>query len=292
MLWDFDPHGLADLDKASLMNRVDTKFVIPTAHLPEMLRRLQDHFSILEISGKRCFHYQSTYYDTPDYLFYNMHHNRRLNRFKVRVRNYVDSDLSFLEVKFKNNKGRTVKNRIKLREGMSDRVQDHELFLQEQRVPDISSLVPALENQYYRIALASEARAERLTIDLNLTNQPLPAWREPVQQTAFAVLELKQARINRSSPFFAVAKDLRLRSSGFSKYCMGLALSGDVESVKYNRFKPIIHRLKRNCVINTGVPLISTSVPSTGALVQPTSTFVSSTNAFVASTNNFVPSTP
>ena len=57
--------------------------------------------------------------------------------------------------------------------------------------------------------------------------------------------------MDRSSPFFAVAKDLRLRPGGFSKYCMGLALSGYLESVKYNRFKPIIHRLKRTCTINT-----------------------------------------
>ncbi|MBC6906682.1 VTC domain-containing protein [Saccharophagus sp. K07] len=253
-LWDFDSHGLADLDKASLMNRVDTKFVVPTEDLPEMLRRLQDQFSILEINGKRCFHYHSIYYDTPDYLFYSMHHNRRLNRYKVRVRHYVDSGTSYLEVKFKNNKGRTEKNRAKLKTDDLVRMQDHESFLQKHGVPHISSLVPALENQYYRIALASEERAERLTIDLNLTNLPLPAWREPQQQTSFAVLELKQARIDRTSPFFAVAKDLRWRPSGFSKYCMGLALAGCVESVKYNRFKPIIHRLKRTCSVNTHVP--------------------------------------
>lgn len=251
ILWEYDSHGLADLDKASLMNRVDTKFVVPVQCLPEMLKRLQDHFSILEIGDKRCFHYHSVYYDTPDYLFYNMHHTGRKNRFKVRVRNYRDSEISFLEVKFKNNKGRTEKNRIKLREEISGDLCVHTEFLQQHRVPNIASLVPALENQYHRIALASEHRAERLTIDLNLMNQPLPAWREPLQQKDFAILELKQARVDRSSPFFAVAKDLRLRPGGFSKYCMGLALSGYLESVKFNRFKPIIHRLKRTCTINT-----------------------------------------
>lgn len=251
ILWEYDSHGLADLDKASLMNRVDTKFVVPVQCLPEMLKRLQDHFSILEIEDKRCFHYHSIYYDTPDYLFYNMHHTGRKNRFKVRVRNYIDSQISFLEVKFKNNKGRTEKNRIKLREEISSDLVLHKEFLQKHRVPNIASLVPALENQYHRIALASEHRAERLTIDLNLMNQPLPAWREPLQQKDFAVLELKQARVDRSSPFFAVAKDLRLRPGGFSKYCMGLALSGYLDSVKFNRFKPIIHRLKRTCTINT-----------------------------------------
>lgn len=251
ILWEYDSHGLADLNKASLMNRVDTKFVVPVECLQEMLLRLQDHFSILEIADKRCFHYHSVYYDTPDYLFYNMHRTGRKNRFKVRVRNYLDSQISFLEVKFKNNKGRTEKNRIKLREEVGANLIAHENFLQELQVPNIARLVPALENQYHRIALASEQRAERLTIDLNITNQPLPAWHEPLPQKDFAVLELKQERVDRSSPFFAVAKDLRLRPGGFSKYCMGLALAGYLDSVKYNRFKPIIHRLKRTCTINT-----------------------------------------
>lgn len=250
-LWDFDSHGLKDLDKASLMNRVDTKFVVPVQCLQEMLSRLKDEFSILEIGDKRCFHYHSVYYDTPDYLFYNMHRTGRKNRFKVRVRNYVDSDISFLEVKFKNNKGRTDKNRIKLREEINGGLTVHQEFLDKHQVPNITSLVPALDNQYHRIALASEERAERLTIDLNISNQPLPAWREPLQHSEFAILELKQARMDRSSPFFAVAKDLRLRPGGFSKYCMGLALAGDQDSVKFNRFKPIIHRLKRTCTINT-----------------------------------------
>lgn len=250
-LWEYESHGLKDLNKASLMNRVDTKFVVPVQCLPEMLLRLQDHFSILEIGDKRSFHYRSTYYDTPDYLFYNMHHTGRKNRFKVRVRDYVDSQISFLEVKFKNNKGRTEKNRIKVREEINGGLEAHNDFLQKLRVPNITSLVPVLENQYHRIALASEHRGERLTIDMDLVNQPLPAWREPLAQKDFAILELKQARVDRSSPFFAVAKDLRLRPGSFSKYCMGLALSGYTESIKFNRFKPIIHRLKRTCTINT-----------------------------------------
>ena len=251
VLSEFDHHGLADLDKASLMNRVDTKFVVPTQFIPEMLRQLQDHFSVLQIGEKRCFHYQSIYFDTPDYLFYNMHHTGRLNRFKVRVRHYLDSQTHFLEVKFKNNKGRTEKSRVKLDTFGESELTAYNHFLHDQRVPQVGSLVPSLQNQYHRIALASEHRAERLTIDLNLSNLPLPAWSEPLPQRDFAILELKQARMDRSSPFFSIARAFSLRSSGFSKYCMGLALAGHVQNVKFNRFKPLIHRLKRTCTINT-----------------------------------------
>lgn len=251
LLWQFDGHSLADLNKASLMDRVDTKFVIPTHLLPEMLERLQGEFSALQIGENRCFRYDSVYFDTPDYLFYKMHHSGRLNRYKVRVRHYVDSDLRFLEVKFKNNKGRTEKSRVKLQADFNGRLADHEEFLSALGVPNFDILVPSLNNQYQRIALASEHRAERLTIDLNLSNRPMPAGREPLQQSDLAILELKQARMDRTSPFFSVIRSLKVRPSGFSKYCMGLAMAASEANVKYNRFKPLMHRLKRVCNLNT-----------------------------------------
>ena len=46
---------------------------------------------------------------------YMMHHNKRARRTKVRVRTYLTSgDLTFLEVKRKNNHGRTKKKRIQV----------------------------------------------------------------------------------------------------------------------------------------------------------------------------------
>jgi hypothetical protein len=243
----FEGHGLNDLKKASLMDRVDTKFVMCAQDLPALLTRLIPYFSALEIDGRRCFHYQSTYFDTPDYLFYNMHHSGRLNRFKVRIRQYIDSQLAYLEVKFKNNKGRTEKTRIKINDAAQCHLHAFAPFLTELGVPNIDQLVPSLDSQYYRIALANEDRAERLTIDIGLCNQTLGALSDPLQQTEAVILELKQARVTRSSPFFAIIRDFKVRPSGFSKYCMGLALADSVVPIRNNRFKPIIHKLKRIC---------------------------------------------
>ena len=58
--------------------------------------------------------YRSLYYDTVDRQFFLDHHNERVNRYKVRFREYVNSGLSFLEVKCKNNKKKTIKNRIQV----------------------------------------------------------------------------------------------------------------------------------------------------------------------------------
>ena len=70
--------------------------------------------SILQIDGKRKHDYKSLYFDTEDRKFYNDHHNQRVNRYKVRYREYVDSGLVFLEIKCKNNKGKTIKKRLML----------------------------------------------------------------------------------------------------------------------------------------------------------------------------------
>lgn len=232
----YSTHGLNDLKRAQLMNRIDTKFVVPTAVLPELLALLRPHFSVLEIDGKRLSQYESTYFDTSDYYFYHQHHRGRLNRFKVRFREYVDTQTSFLEVKFKNNKKRTAKNRMAIKEEGAFDINRHQDFLRELSVPQCHNLEVKLVNRYQRIALASEERAERLTIDINLENTSGSQLGQ-VALGDFAILELKQAKLTRNSVAFDVLRQLNLRPRGFSKYCMGLVMTLDSETIKTNRFK-------------------------------------------------------
>ncbi|BCD99860.1 polyphosphate polymerase domain-containing protein [Marinagarivorans cellulosilyticus] len=232
----YSAHGLDDLKRAQLMNRIDTKFVVPTAVLPALLEQLRPHFSVLEIGNKRLSQYESTYFDTSEYYFYHQHHRGRLNRFKVRFREYVDTQTRFLEVKFKNNKKRTAKNRVAIKEdGLFD-IRNHEDFLRELNVPQCHRLEPKLVNRYQRIALASEARAERLTIDINLENTVGSEYGQ-VALGDFAILELKQEKLTRNSVAFDVIRKLNLRPRGFSKYCMGLVMTLDSNEIKTNRFK-------------------------------------------------------
>lgn len=237
-------HSLRDLKKAELMNRIDTKFIIPASLLPTILDALDDHYTALEINGTRCFRYESTYFDTDDYRFYHMHHTGRLNRFKVRMRRYVDSDIQFLEVKLKNNKKRTIKDRVPLESYAITDLADNLDFLRSLKVPAPEQLKPCLYNCYQRIALASESRGERLTIDIKLANEMARGDHSQLPLDDVAIVELKQGKLDRSSPFFAVARSLGIRPSTFSKYCMGMTLAlRDQSDWKYNRFKPVLRRL-------------------------------------------------
>ena len=95
----FKPITLSELNGVSLMKRVDTKFILHKKHLVEILTSLQNDFQILEIDQKRLMEYQSLYFDTAEKQFYFQHHNGIANRCKIRMRCYIDSNLTFLEIK-------------------------------------------------------------------------------------------------------------------------------------------------------------------------------------------------
>ncbi len=94
-LEEFRGHCLAEQMQARLMNRVDTKFLVPAYLLDACLRGLEHHYSILEIDGRRRFTYDTLYFDTPERQLYLDHHNGKLNRFKLRIRHGRDAAGSF-----------------------------------------------------------------------------------------------------------------------------------------------------------------------------------------------------
>ena len=106
------PISLDEMSGIKLMNRTDTKFVTSKRKLAELLELAQGKYFAQQIDGERIANYRTIYWDTPAHLFYTEHHNGRQPRQKIRVRTYVDSDMTFLEVKTKNNHGRTKKKRI------------------------------------------------------------------------------------------------------------------------------------------------------------------------------------
>lgn len=104
--------GLAELDQqAALRVRTDRKYLVGVDVLERVIDALGDDARALEIDGCRAFGYQSTYFDTPAYDSYLGAARSRPDRFKVRVRRYLDADDARLEVKIRDRCGRTVKHR-------------------------------------------------------------------------------------------------------------------------------------------------------------------------------------
>jgi hypothetical protein len=219
------------MDSVKLMDRIDRKFTFNSLCLSEVLSEAMAFYRILNVEGNRISRYKTLYYDTENFGLYHQHHNGKLNRYKIRHRTYVESELGFLEVKFKNNKGRTIKTRIKekdIPELKSDRAFS---FLSRHLPFDPLVLVPKILINYSRITLVNKSSAERLTIDLNLEFE---TGETSTQLNQLVIAEVKQDS-KLASPFVSIMKHKHIREGAISKYCFAIASS--YTGVKKNNFK-------------------------------------------------------
>lgn len=239
---DMIPISLAEMESVKLMNRIDTKFVVPACLLPEMLRLAQADYYIQEIDGQRFAAYDTLYYDTPDMQMYIRHHDRQLRRQKIRVRTYIDSDLTFLEVKNKNNKGRTKKKRIVVQTNdLQDIDAGQREWLAGKAWYDVATLQPQLHTRFERITLVNRAKTERLTIDTALRWENVQTGQTAALGDA-VVVELKRDG-NQPSMMLDILRSLRIKPLSMSKYCIGVALTNP--SVKNNRFRPKLRKIEK-----------------------------------------------
>jgi len=154
---DFGTINLTELNAtASFLKRINKKYLITETQLATVLKDLKWEFNVLEIAGKRIFSYDNVYMDTSDYLFYNQHENKENARTKIRTRLYADSDLTFFEIKQKED-GVQKKFRYQFP------LEEHGTMTKE--APTIS---PSIKTTYNRLTLVSKTGEERLTIDFNI----------------------------------------------------------------------------------------------------------------------------
>ncbi len=234
------PISLEEMSAVKMMNRTDTKYVVPVAALAQLLQIAARDYRVQEVDGERLIAYHTVYYDTKDQKMYIAHQNGKKTREKIRLRTYVSSGLTFFEVKNKNNRGRTDKKRIKVRleDAESFLMADEtRKFLKKHALFTPEELSPQLENFFNRITLVNHGMTERLTIDTSLRFHNLLTDAHE-ELPGIAIIELK--RDGRTpSPMHDLLIKMHIHTCGFSKYCMGYALT-DPE-IKKNNFKPRIH---------------------------------------------------
>ena len=255
----FSPISLSEMEGVKLMNRIDTKYTVPIAVLPSILEMAKEEYFAQEIDGKRIATYDTMYYDTEDMDMYLRHHDRQLVRQKIRVRQYVDSHLTFLEIKRKNNKGRTKKKRIVV-PGF-DICAETKSILKHKRRPDEEvtvagfidaksrytwdSISPHLWTKFHRITLVNKAKTERLTIDMDLVWDNVVSG-EVMSFSDLVIIELKRDG-NVPSRMTDIMLAHRVHPFKISKYCIGTALT--TPGLKRNRFKKKIRLIEKllNC---------------------------------------------
>ena len=232
----FDPITLAEMSSVKLMNRTDTKFVTTMSMLLKLLDMAHDDYFAQEINGERNMLYDTTYFDTHSFGMYQEHQCGHTNRQKIRFRTYVSSHLQFMEIKTKNNHGRTKKKRIEVND-MDLHDETKRQFIAQHLHYNVDDLVPHMHNYFRRITLVNKAKTERLTIDtaLQFNNVQTHTHRDMGQ---LVIIELKRDGLV-FSPILEMLRKLRIHPHGFSKYCMGAAMTNSTLPV--NRFKPKLH---------------------------------------------------
>jgi hypothetical protein len=236
----FSSVSLDEINGVKLMNRIDSKYVFNASKLPEILERISEMFFVLEIGKRRIQTYKTSYFDTDDYNMYINHHNGKQNRYKIRHRFYQNDNKGFLEIKFKSNKGRTIKNRIDLHsvnEIYSEKGVD---FIKKKTPFDAHDLKVALSNSFNRITLVSKAFDQRLTIDTNLS---FSGFEKEHSNSKIAIIEVKRDKFSQNTGINEILKNLKIYQSGLSKYCLGMVYLNN--NIKQNMFKSKLITIKK-----------------------------------------------
>ena len=261
------PVTLAELtERAALMSRTDRKYLVPSSLVDHLVGSLADKAAdavqVLQIGERREFGYRSTYLDTPNLDCYRAAATGRRRRSKVRVRTYLDTGVSYLEVKTRGVRGVAVKERL-LRDGATvtsePALTAAELaFVAERLTQGIdrtraaAPLHPTLITTYRRTTLLDAVDGARVTLDTGLSwtlprSEPAHRW---TGLDDLVVVETKtDSRPGRADRILWAAG---IRPVRLSKYATGIAL---IRPLAGNRWHRTTARLRADLYPTTSLAL-------------------------------------
>ena len=226
------PITLNEMKAVRLMNRVDDKYLIGRRQLMELLERIAPNYYVQQL-------------DTDNLAMYTAHHNRKLNRQKLRVRCYRSNQTTFFEIKNKNNKGKTNKIRIPIDTSLFDSclsVTEVRDFLQKESPYPIDTLKDQLENSFRRITLVDKGMHERVTIDSEIQFRNHTSGID-YDLSPLVVMEVKREVGGPSTAIDRALMEMRIHPKRMSKYCIGTALTAP--TAKTNRFKDKLRYIEK-----------------------------------------------
>lgn len=238
--------SLCELDAtAALQRRRDHKYVLTPMQGVALTRELAEAGDrrVLEIDGRRTFRYESTYFDTLDLALYRAAVQRRRQRAKVRIRRYVDTGSTFLEVKLRDKRGMQQKHRMAIERPTQRLDVDMRRFVDSLVGPILGvgfarTLRPTSITRYRRTTILHDASATRATLDTDLMCFDVRPRERGISSPAMSldavILESKSGSGN--ADLDRMLWDRGLRPAKISKYCTGLAaLDPELPSNRWNR---------------------------------------------------------
>jgi hypothetical protein len=219
----------------NLQTRTDRKYLISSSELEDVIRPASLDLKVVTDGSNLISAYESVYFDTPDFQLHKLAAVGRRRRFKVRTRSYLDSRLSFFELKIRSSRSQTKKVRIEIPfENRTTTPQDQTGWIHEElQVLKLSTpehFVSALKVDFERITLISITEASRITIDSSIQFNGVPA----LNNQDWLIVETKST--GRPSQIDRLLWNSGFRPLRISKYGVGISLLNiDAPRNKWNR---------------------------------------------------------
>jgi len=229
----FKEISLNDIKKIILLDRIDKKYIFNIVLLPQLLNKVKENYFILQANNTKLLTYQTYYYDTNNLLMYYDHHNKKPNRLKIRIREYVDTNTFYVEVKNKIKGYITSKKRRPIDSPtLSAKLNN---FIETYSPFKINEIKPTVNNSFKRIFLVEKNFNERITIDFDLK-----FYYNNINYSLnnIVITEIKRDKSKINSLLSNILKEYQIRPTSFSKYCMGMIFTQ--QTSKYNSFKKTI----------------------------------------------------
>lgn len=228
------------LKARGLLDRTDSKFVLPARELPALLGPLSRNYALLAAGDRRIARYESLYFDTAELRCFHDHRRGRRPRHKLRIRQYPDRRLCFLEIKTKQSDRRTIKHRLAKPYGdYTIGAREREFIAAHSDLPD-DDIWPEVAIGFQRITLLGLASSERVTIDLGLD---LARAERSERLTGVAIVEVKQWPLCVRTPVMQLLRGARVRDRSTSKYAAAVIRMHP--GIRSNRFRAPMRALER-----------------------------------------------
>ena len=238
----FPPASLALLQARALLQRSDTKFLLPIAVLPALLHGLSPHYAVLGEPRALGTPYRTLYFDTAERRFFHDHRRGRRLRHKLRIRTYAERRLTFLEIKSRRSSALTDKARLELPYDQVHLDARCAALIRERCQLEGAQLRPQLWIDYRRLTLIGLEREERCTFDLSLSVSNVEHTCSTAAFDGLAFLELKQPEPDPSSPMMRALRALQQRPRSISKYLVAVCELHPRE--RANSLRPTLRALR------------------------------------------------
>lgn len=232
-----EPVSLADMvSRAEMLTRVDRKYVVSVEAALALIEAMPAGIRVLEIDGRREFSYHSIYLDTAGFTSFLVSGRSHRRRWKVRTRSYLDTGGTWLEIKTRAARGRTVKRRIEHPDvlsfrGLTDSGRQFVSGIVGEAITN--DLRPVITTGYRRSTFLLSGSTGRVTVDVDLSWNSLTGTGK-LRRPSLAIIETKTG----STPSVV---DRMLWSRGYrpvriSKFGVGMAaLNPDLPHLKWHR---------------------------------------------------------